>query len=297
MRLHFPDGEHADVVLSEGQTSVGSTSDNRIVINKGGVQARHALLMLDARGLVLSVQPDGVGWTHVNGRPVRELAIIRPGDAVSFGAVSGLIKPLTDKHVTGNKPPDASEAKTEDTADPRYRNVPPRAVLRGVAGPHFGKIVPVSGRLVIGRGSDADLVLDEPEMSRTHAALDVSAEGLYLRDLESANGTLVNGVAVRDTCLYTGDQLVFDRNRFLVEAPGMPARPRADATGARAPVEVTQTMQQIRIDPQQLGAPALPAEDTKGSPAASSGSSIPPWLLMVIGATLVVIAVLAFNSR
>ncbi len=297
MRLHFPDGEHADVVLSEGQTSVGSTSDNRIVINKGGVQGRHALLILDARGLVLSVQPDGVGWTHVNGRPVRELAIVRPGDALSFGAITGLIKPLTDKHVTGNIPPDASEAKTEDTADPRYRNVPPRAVLRGVAGPYFGRIVPVPGRLVIGRGSDADLSLDEPEMSRTHAALDVSAEGLYLRDLESANGTLVNGVAVRDACLYTGDQLVFDRNRFLVEAPGMPARPKTDAMGARAPVAFTQTMQQIRLDPPQDGAPVTPVEDSVGATSAPSGSSIPPWLLMVIGAALVVVVVLAFNSR
>lgn len=300
MRLHFPDGEHADAVLSEGQTTVGSTSDNRIAINQGGVQAHHATLMLDARGLVVTVLPDGVGRTHVNGRPVRDMAIVRMGDSVTFGAITALVKPVSDKHVSGFQPPEAgAPTTTPEEADTRYRNVPPRAVLRGVSGPYFGKIVPIPSRVVIGRGSEADLVLDEPEMSRKHAALEVTADGLYLRDLGSKNGTYVNGVQVRDTCLYTGDQLSFDRNRFLVEAPGLPQRPKTDPpTGPRAAVEVTQTFQQIRAEPLQHAAPgaSTPTANADASPPAG-GSTVPPWLLMVIGAALVVVAVLVLNAR
>lgn len=298
MRLHFPDGEHADFVLSEGQTTVGSTSDNRIMITKGGVQAHHALFTLDARGLVLAVLPDGLGRTHVNARPVREMALVRMGDVVTFGAVNALVKPISDKHVSGFKPPESSpEPKQSDEPETRFRNVPPKAVLRGVSGQYFGLIVPIPGRLVIGRGSEADLSLDEPEMSRRHASLEVSADGLYLRDLGSANGTFVNGVQVRDACLYSGDQISFDRNRFLVEAPGLPQRPKADITGpARAPVDSTQTLNQIRLDPPSQAAPNQAATPV----AAESGKSsrgIPPWALMLIGAAVVVAIVLLIKAR
>jgi predicted component of type VI protein secretion system len=130
---------------------------------------------------------------------------------------------------------------------------PPRAVLRGVSGPYFGKVIPIHGRLEIGRGPECGLVLDEPEMSRRHAMIEVSTHEIYLRDLGSANGTFVNGVQVRDAVLYPGDQIAFDRNRFLVEAPGMaprrnePRTPTAMPAVERAP-QVTQTMRAIRVD-------------------------------------------------
>ena len=105
---------------------------------------------------------------------------------------------------------------------------------------------------------------------------------------------------VRDTCLYTGDQLSFDRNRFLVEAPGLPQRPKTDPpSGPRPAVEVTQTFQQIRIDPVQHPAPgAAGAPAGNGdSPEQPANGGVPPWVLMVIGAALVVVVVLVLNAR
>ncbi len=62
-------------------------------------------------------------------------------------------------------------------------------MLRGVSGAQFGRIVPVRGRLTIGRGNECDLMLDEPEMSRRHAMIENNGDGIYLRDLGSSNGT------------------------------------------------------------------------------------------------------------
>ena len=94
-------------------------------------------------------------------------------------------------------------------------------MLRAVSGQYFGKVIGLKVRTTIGRGSECDLVLDEPEMSRQHACIESTGSGIYLRDLGSSNGTYVNGIAVRDAVLKPGDQIAFDQNRFLLETVGV----------------------------------------------------------------------------
>jgi pSer/pThr/pTyr-binding forkhead associated (FHA) protein len=59
--------------------------------------------------------------------------------------------------------------------------------------------VEVQGRrVVIGRGGDADLVLGDPAVSHRHAAISAQlGSPLVIEDLGSANGTYVNGRALR----------------------------------------------------------------------------------------------------
>lgn len=285
MRLHFPQGERKDALLKEGETSIGFAPGSDVEIKGDGVVESHVVITVDARGPVLWVRsPDA--WTHVNGRPVREKAILHVGDLISLGSVSLMLKPDNDASISQHKPPpaDPEEAMSESGSETRYRMTPPKALLRGVSGPYFGKVLPVPGRLVIGRGSDCDLVLDEPEMSRKHAMIEVTAAGIYLRDMGSSNGTFVNGVQVRDAVLYSGDQIAFDRNRFLVEAPGMPTRADNEYQAEQSVGEhrpgVTQTLQSI--PPAHAAAPV--AEGPAVIPAAPAANS--PWLPLLIGVAI-----------
>ena len=52
---------------------------------------------------------------------------------------------------------------------------------------------------------DCDIVIPDPQVSRLHARLDKDQDGWVLLDLESQNGTLVNGVKVREKILAPGD--------------------------------------------------------------------------------------------
>jgi hypothetical protein len=77
--------------------------------------------------------------------------------------------------------------------------------------------------LVIGRGSDADLRINDPGISRRHAQIRVTAAGPQLKidivDLGSTNGILVNGQRVQQAVLQEGSRIEVGSTRMLVHAP------------------------------------------------------------------------------
>lgn len=85
-------------------------------------------------------------------------------------------------------------------------------------GASFRFCLPGSGEVVIGRAPGAQLRLSDPAASRHHARIDVSAEGARITDLDSHNGTRVNGERLRrprpllpgDTVFICGAILVFE---------------------------------------------------------------------------------------
>jgi ABC-type multidrug transport system ATPase subunit/CRP-like cAMP-binding protein len=69
----------------------------------------------------------------------------------------------------------------------------------------------------IGRDPDNDIVLDSPLVSRHHAALERVGDSYRLRDLDSANGTSVNGVRIQVTDLSDGDEIGMATERFVFD--------------------------------------------------------------------------------
>ena len=56
-----------------------------------------------------------------------------------------------------------------------------------------GLRVDILGPVVMGRSPSSDIVIDEPFVSATHARYTLQGPALVLEDLQSTNGTLVNG--------------------------------------------------------------------------------------------------------
>lgn len=64
-------------------------------------------------------------------------------------------------------------------------------------------------RLRVGRARDNDIVLDEdPPVSRVHAVLSCAAGGLEITDLDSCNGTYVNGSVLHGSRPLSGGDVV-----------------------------------------------------------------------------------------
>jgi predicted component of type VI protein secretion system len=98
------------------------------------------------------------------------------------------------------------------------------------------RIVDVRGTTTIGRDNDNNIVLESMSISRQHALLLRDTAGLRLLDLESTNGTLVNGVpALPDEPVWLKDGAVIWIGQVLVRyAAGRHAEPADHALSPAA---------------------------------------------------------------
>jgi hypothetical protein len=84
-------------------------------------------------------------------------------------------------------------------------------------GPETGRRVELGQEVAIGR-QDADLVVEDPEVSRRHAVLRRSGGSVVVEDLDSTNGTFVNGERIRTPIkVGPGDQVRVGRTTLEIE--------------------------------------------------------------------------------
>ena len=108
--------------------------------------------------------------------------------------------------------------------------------LEVLTGEDAGRVVEVDRTLVLGRVTGVDLVIRDARASRRHVELTPENGGLRLRDLGSANGTLVDGQPAREAALRGGEEIRIGGVRIavLAEEPAVTGVPIARA-GAAGP--------------------------------------------------------------
>ena len=70
-------------------------------------------------------------------------------------------------------------------------------------------------KTVLGRGSNCDIVIDDPGISRHHLEIDITDKGVIARDMGSTNGTFVEGHQVPAATLVDGNTITIGRTRIL----------------------------------------------------------------------------------
>ncbi|MBO1768367.1 MULTISPECIES: DUF3662 and FHA domain-containing protein [unclassified Allobranchiibius] len=109
-------------------------------------------------------------------------------------------------------------ARVPSPAAPRRFKQRPSLIIDGDSYPLLGAIT------VIGRDDDADIMLDDPGISRRHSEIRITNDGPHLvmtvRDLGSTNGTFVNGDPIDRAHLHDGDRITVGRTHLLFREGG-----------------------------------------------------------------------------
>jgi hypothetical protein len=110
-----------------------------------------------------------------------------------------------------------------------FVTTPPAFTLSNLSGP--GAVNRLEVPATIGRAAECDVRIDRPSVSRKHARIAWLRNRFVIADLNSSNGTLVNGAAVSQTALEAGDVVTVGDfpQRFAPEISSVPHRTRLDA--------------------------------------------------------------------
>lgn len=113
------------------------------------------------------------------------------------------------------------ETAAERTTDPAL-TIPTsgqkdRATLTVLSGMNAGQVFAIDGtEHVIGRGTEADVWVEDGGVSRRHARITCRADGRYvLEDLASTNGTFIGGTRITRAELSPGDRVQLGPNIVL----------------------------------------------------------------------------------
>lgn len=228
--------------LDRQPVTIGASVDNDIVLEGAGVSNQHAQVTM-SRG-VLSIQNQSrngtyVGEERVERRPLRAGEVVRiPPYELRFEL---LVASTPDEQTDGTvvNVPAPLEGTIVLPARGRRKEALCLEVLEGpqaIRGKRFD--LPSEG-LRIGRSPDADLCIDMPTLSRSHAEIRPTGQGEWqLRDLESANGTFLNGTRVAENRIRAGDELTLAEDvviRIVDDAQSGDATELGVRTSRKAP--------------------------------------------------------------
>jgi|YNPNPStandDraft_1061719.scaffolds.fasta_scaffold04766_3 ABC-type multidrug transport system ATPase subunit/pSer/pThr/pTyr-binding forkhead associated (FHA) protein len=196
--VRIPGQSPWEVRLEQDGYAVGRKTDNDIVLPHGYVSGHHG--RLERRGDVWHYQDlNSTNGTFVNGKRVQE-ATLRDGDIIRIGDLQGNSVSLTFR-----------AAGVEPVVQPA-----PSIVHMGLT------TLGTQDVLVIGRDPQSDIHIPEPTVSWRHARLERVPEGHILTDLNSTNGTFVNGRRITAPYLLRqGDEVQIGPHRLVYEVSGL----------------------------------------------------------------------------
>ncbi|MCC6500150.1 MAG: FHA domain-containing protein [Anaerolineales bacterium] len=204
--LSKPDGVHQEFILNKPLVTLGRATTNDIVLAEGRVSRNHAQIVFVDGGINLT-DLNSANGVSVNGQRIKE-AKIQAGDSFEVGGFTLQYLPAAeDAHEEATMI--NSESELELTLN--QMTVPislnetslPRLVIH--APDRTWEVLLVDDSYSIGRTDGNDLVLDYQKISRNHASVERKGRDFIVRDLNSTNGTRVDGNRIEQHRLQNGD--------------------------------------------------------------------------------------------
>lgn len=220
------DGSEQRAELS-GELTVGREAGNDLVVADKGVSRRHCRFFLDERGTAFVEDLQSANGVMVGGARIEEATELRPGVEVHLGGATVRLEERRSAALArrpgspashGSQGPQraaAGKLAKKEAGALKARASKPSPAPKGKAclegqGALEGVTFDLAGaKMLVGRAAPADIVIDDDSVSRRHAEIVRTKKGALVKDLESANGTFVNGERVTEAPLSAGDLLRF----------------------------------------------------------------------------------------
>jgi len=123
-----------------------------------------------------------------------------------LGHPATFVYPLADTHA-----PEPSNSNGQDSDPDQWE-------LEFITGSAAGKTIRIPGpEVTLGRSTECDVVIEDPYVSRQHATLLVRDGDLFLTDLGSTAGSVVNGNSVVSSTIESGSEVVLGETLMRFE--------------------------------------------------------------------------------
>lgn len=106
--------------------------------------------------------------------------------------------------------------------------------------------IPQNGIMTVGRDSNNDIVLDDDQISRHHMRFLHLINGLTAIDLQSSNGTFVNGVAIERSFLTAGDEVTLGKSTIIISEVDAVEAPRTGSSKRLLKIESGEYLEDSR---------------------------------------------------
>jgi len=238
----LPGGQQQEFVLSKAEVSIGRSATSDVRLRDATISRSHTRLQCGVDGCWVEDLGSANG-TRVNGVRLQRARLL-PGDLITIGAATLRFEPRAREEEDSTI---CSEEELEATllgsAVETNLNESREARLAVHTASSTWEVPLTGDVLSIGRLAENDVVIDSLRASRRHARIERGPTNYLLRDLNSNNGTLVNGRRIAthrlqdcDTIRIGSGQMTFKAG-FAEEDLTLVDVPRARA-GSKRPVVV-----------------------------------------------------------
>ena len=199
LQLRYKSIDKRPLWLVNPKYTLGSDTGCVVYIEDNRLESQHLELNISGDEAV-ATNLTGDNLVKINGQAVSEPTKLKHGDSLEVGSISfELIDP---KQLKSAQP------------KPHVSTAPTAWSLRALNTALAEKQFVIDATMVVGRSNECDITLGVAHLSRKHAQLSLVRGELVVEDLQSSNGTFVNGNKVDRATLKPGDELSFDTLRF-----------------------------------------------------------------------------------
>lgn len=194
-----------EYAVGDDGLSIGRDAGCDVVVPANSVSRRHARIALEIRGYTIT--DSSTNGVVVSGERIRSTRLLKRGDTVRVGPEEFR---FYEEEMESDPTPPVPVPQIRIGTSPPAPAKPKAAVLATLvvsnSGPNHGEVFEITSFIThIGRGQHNDIVLADDSVSDSHAKIQRRDNRWMLTDLDSTNGTYVDGGRLTGETELRGD--------------------------------------------------------------------------------------------